>query len=76
MHLNLLNDTIGIAIIVFILFVIANYLVDSINWNKGKCFCGEPWYRFDIDSDRERGYGCKKCGKVIWISYPVDKRKS
>ena len=78
MHLTLLNDnlllTIGIVLIVFILFIIACYLVDIIHWNNGKCFCGELWYRFDVDSNGERGYKCRKCGKVIWINCPVDKR--
>jgi len=79
MHLNLSNENmlyvVGAMILVFLFFSVACYIVDRMNWNKGKCLCGEPWYNFDTDSQGGRGYSCRKCGKTIWISYPVDKRK-
>ena len=54
MQLNPSNENIlyaiGAMILVFIFFSIACCIVDRINWNKGKCICGESWYNFDTDS--------------------------
>ena len=45
------------------------------DYNKGYCKrCGYPLKLFDRDSQCGRGYICKKCDYVTWISYTcVDK---
>ena len=44
-------------------------------FNEGRCrHCGGWFEYFDTDSQGGRGYACEKCGNVIWIGFPVDKR--
>lgn len=45
-------------------------------YNDGVCSrCNGTWRHFNTDSQGGRGYICDRCGDVIWISYPVDKKK-
>ena len=64
-----------VVVLIILIFAISiGFIIDKIEWNKGKCKCGSDWVYFDTDSQGGRGYQCKKCGKFIWISYPIDKK--
>ena len=57
-----------------VLLGILSYRHDVMLWNDGVCpDSGREWRRFEERSSSPRGYECKACGKVIWISFPVDK---
>lgn len=44
-------------------------------WNNGICAeYGEPWVRFDTDSQGGRGYKCRD--RSVWISWPVDRLRA
>ena len=66
-----------VAITVFAVFVGAMVTARSLekrDWNGGACRCGAAWLSFDVDSQGGRGYRCRGCRRVIWITYPfVDK---
>jgi len=54
--------------------VIWAYRGEKRNWNNGHCIrCSSKWRHFDTDSHGGRGYSCR-CGRYLWISYPVDKQ--
>jgi len=45
-------------------------------YNDGICpKCGGKFELFDYDSQGGRGYRCSKCGRIIWVSYNVDKSR-
>lgn len=63
------------AIAIYIVFIAILWISEVIEFNKGKCrHCGGWFEYFDTDSQGGRGYVCEKCGNVIWIGFPVDKR--
>lgn len=43
-------------------------------WNRGVSPEGEPWRRFDTDSQGGRGY-TDFSGNYCWISWPIDRSK-
>ena len=44
-------------------------------WNGGFCpACRRKWRYFDTDSQGGRGYKCDTCLRVVWISWPVDRK--
>ena len=65
-----------IAILLFIVGLLWARLSEKKAYNNGVCTkCGEKLRHFDCDSQGGRGYCCDKCGRVVWVSYNVDKRK-
>jgi len=59
------------AIIVFSIIVFLAWFFERMQWNDGICGnCNNPWVYFDTDSQGGRGYKCKNCGNVVWISWP------
>ena len=50
--------------------------VEAKQWNYGRCKeCNDSWECFDTDSQGGRGYKCG-CGKYVWISYKVDRKRA
>lgn len=44
-------------------------------YNKGVCRrCGHKLRKMDIFAFCGRGYKCRRCGKMVWISYDMNKR--
>ena len=59
-----------VVLLIILIFAISiGFIIDKIEWNKGKCKCGSDWKYFDTDSQGGRGYQCKNCGKFIWLLY-------
>lgn len=65
-----------IGILLFIVGLLWPRLSEKKAYNNGVCTnCGEKLRHFDCDSQGGRGYRCDKCGRIVWVSYNVDKRK-
>ena len=60
-----------IAVALFVALGIVAYMGERYSWNGGICRqTGEPWVRFDTDSQGGRGYKDKTGCYVTWISWP------
>jgi tRNA(Ile2) C34 agmatinyltransferase TiaS len=59
-----------IVLLVLIFSPIYCYLDDKKDYNNGICSnCGDKLYHFDVNSQGEDGYRCRKCDRTIWLSW-------
>ena len=66
-------------VVVFSALIIAGILgelavvyIEYRAYNKGVCpVCGQELMHFATDSKGSRGYFCKDCDYVVWVSYSV-----
>lgn len=70
----------GYVLIVLIIIVLVGIpvciLTDKKEYNNGVCpKCGTEYRHFATDSHGGRGYCCDGCNYVIWISWPVDRKR-
>lgn len=67
--------SIGVLVICFavVTSIVARHF-EKKRFNKGYCHnCKSKLSLFDTTFFGDRGYICNECGKVVWISYNVDK---
>ena len=68
-----------VLVVVFVALIAAGILValvgihmESRAYNNGVCpVCGHELRHFTTDSKGPRGYFCKDCGYVVWVSYSI-----
>ena len=68
-----------ILVVVFVALIAAGILValvgihiESRAYNNGVCpVCGHELMHFATDSKGSRGYFCKDCDYVAWVSYSI-----
>ena len=64
-----------VMISIIALLVAITVSIEENNFNYGICpKCGGAMVHFDTDSTGARGYKCKRCWYMVWVSYNcVDK---
>lgn len=74
MH-TIIGILIGLLVILAVVFgMVITRNNEKKEYNNGICTkCGNKLRLFDKDSQGGRGYQCEKCGRIIWVSYNVDK---
>lgn len=68
-----MEDSLFVFIILsaWLLLTFCFYMIDVFSYNGGVCrVCNSDLYLMDINSQGGRGYRCKCCNRVRWISYP------
>jgi hypothetical protein len=72
--------TVAGVVAIVVLLLLLDYRREKREWNGGICAAtGRPWHKFDTDSHGGRGYvddptWQSSDGRVIWLSWPVDRR--
>lgn len=75
-----MEDILIYILIVFVIIWLVGIplcvLDDKKQYNNGICpDCGKELVHIDTDSQGGRGYLCKNCGYITWISWPVDRKR-
>lgn len=57
-----------------LIFALIAVFIETKEWNKGHCKCGNEWKLYWADPYR-RIYECNQCGKMTCIMSKIDKRR-
>lgn len=75
--MELTNIPVVVSALIIIILIVGMMIArhfEKKEFNNGYCtVCNKRLRNFDTDSQGGRGYCCPKCGRTIWVSYPVDK---